>query len=330
MARLRRVSCHEPGYSRERRGRGFRYVDTAGRPIDDEDTLARIRALVIPPAWADVWICRDPNGHLQAVGVDNKGRRQYLYHEAWHQRRDREKFSRMLHFAALLPDLRHHYRQALGGSDLNRDRVLAGAVALIDLGLFRIGSPSYARDNGTFGVCTIERRHVRVACDRAVFAFPAKGGTKWRLEVTEPDVVRLLAELKGQRGTGPRLLSAPTGRGWHPVRPVEVNNFIKDGIGPDFSAKDFRTWRATVSAAVALADRHDGAPPSPRAARSLVKSAMEEVAETLGNTAAVARRSYVDPRIVDRFVEGRTIGALRDKADCAVVEDAVMQLLTED
>jgi DNA topoisomerase IB len=348
VPRLRRCSCLEPGYSRQRRGRGVGYLDTAGHRIKDEETLARIRALAIPPAWTDVWICPDPNGHLQAVGVDSKGRRQYLYHEVWRQRKDREKFSRMLDFAALLPKLRHHYRQALEGTHLDRDRLLAGAVALVDLGLFRIGSPSYARDNGTFGVCTIERRHVRVRDDRAVFTFPAKGGTNWHVEVAEPDVVRLLAELKARRGTGPRLLVARTAKGWHPVQPVEVNRFIKEKVGSEFSAKDFRTWNATVAAAVALADRVDGTPPSARAARSLVKSAMEEVAETLGNTAAVARRAYVDPRVVDRFVEGRTIdelivlaqrgkgerrhrdAALRHEPDRPVVEDAVLQLLRED
>jgi DNA topoisomerase IB len=334
VARIRRVNCLDPGIIRRRHGRGFGYVDARGRPVRDEEVLARIRALAIPPAWTDVWICIDPNGHLQAVGTDSKGRRQYLYHEVWRLRRDRQKFDRMLEFGALLPKLRHHCQEALDASGLDADRVLAGAVGLIDLGLFRIGSPAYTKDNGTFGLCTIERRHVRVADGRARFDFPAKGGKRWIVEVDRPDLVRLVAELKAKRRTGPRLLVAPTPTGWHPVNPGDVNEFIKAAVGEEFSAKDFRTWNATVVAAMALAGRADESKPNARRAAVLVKQAMAEVAATLGNTPAVARRSYVDPRVVDRFVEGRTIrtslaGVRADAAGRAVVEEAVLDLLSE-
>ena len=217
VPRLRRSSYLDPGLTRRRYGRGFGYVDHLGHPVRDEEVLARITALAIPPAWTDVWICLDPRGHLQAVGMDTKGRRQYLYHEAWRVRRDRQKFDRMLDFGALLPSLRGHYEQALMQSGLDEDRVLAAAVALIDLGLFRIGSPSYARDNGTYGLCTIERRHVRVGDGRACFDFPAKGGKPWSVEIDRPDVVRLVAELKSKRGTGPRLLAVRTG-----TRPMAI------------------------------------------------------------------------------------------------------------
>jgi DNA topoisomerase IB len=352
VPRLRRVSYLDPGLTRRRYGRGFGYTDHLGHPVRDEEVLARIAALVIPPAWTDVWICLDPRGHLQAVGIDAKGRRQYLYHEAWRMRRDRQKFDRMLEFGALLPKLRHRCEQALERSGLDEDRVLAAAVTLIDLGLFRIGSPSYARDNGTYGLCTIERRHVRIGDGRACFDFPAKGGKRWSVEIDRPDVVRLVAELKAKRGTGPRLLAIRTGPGqWRPLSPGDVNDFIKAAIGAEFSAKDFRTWNATVVAAEALAAAaaeagSGSASPAGagRPARSdrqkarMVKSAMDEVAATLGNTPTVARRSYVDPRVIDRFDEGRTIQPALDRLarddrrrgpTRAAVEEAVLDLLAD-
>ncbi|MDQ6615556.1 MAG: DNA topoisomerase IB [Actinomycetota bacterium] len=341
MPRIRRVNCLHPGFSRRRRGRGFGYLDYSGEVIRDDAVLARIRALAIPPAWTDVWICADPYGHLQAVGTDAKGRRQYLYHEVWRQRRDREKFDRMVEFGTLLPKLRHHCDGALDVAGLDPTRVFAGAVGLVDLGLFRIGSPAYARDNGTFGLCTMERRHVRVSDGRARFAFPAKGGKKWIVEVDRPDLVRLLTDLKAKAGTGPRLLVARTPGGWRPVNPEDVNSFIKSAVGDEFSAKDFRTWNATVAAALALAIRDAGARRTVRTTNALVRQAMDEVATTLGNTPAVARRSYVDPRVVDRFVEGRTVRPSLDRLGQApaidlrigparaVVEGAVLDLLTD-
>jgi DNA topoisomerase-1 len=329
--------------TRRRFGRGFGYVDAAGRPVRDEVVLARIRDLAIPPAWTEVWICTHANGHLQAVGTDGKGRRQYLYHQAWRQRQDRLKFDRMLEFGALLPKMRHHYQDALSHRGLDGERVVAGAVALIDLGLFRIGSPAYTRDNGTFGLCTIERRHVRMGDGVARFDFPAKGGKRWNVEVDRPDVVALLAELKATRGTGPRLLVTRSPGGWRPLSPADVNEFIKSAVGDEFSAKDFRTWNATVVAAAALSlgDTGAGSTASARATAALVKQAMDQVAATLGNTPAVARRSYVDPRVVDRFVEGRTIrGALarlelpagldaRAGPGREAVEEAVLELLAD-
>jgi DNA topoisomerase-1 len=343
VPRIRRVNCLDPGLTRRRFGRGFGYVDTAGRVVRDEVVLARVRSLAIPPAWTDVWICTYANGHLQAVGTDAKGRRQYLYHEAWRERQDRRKFDRMLEFGALLPKLRHHCQEALSDSGLDGDRVVAGAVGLIDLGLFRIGSPAYTRDNGTFGLCTIERRHVRVNEGRARFDFPAKGGKRWNVEVDRPDLVALLSELKAKRGTGPRLLVVPSPAGWRPVNPADVNEFIKAAVGEEFSAKDFRTWNATVVAAAALSlnDPETKKKASARATAILVNQAMNQVASTLGNTPAVARRSYVDPRVVDRFIEGRTIGTALARLDLPeghdvrtgpgreMVEEAVLALLAD-
>lgn len=322
MPRLRRVSCRDPGISRRRHGKGFRYVDAGGRPVDDLDVLARIRSLAIPPAWNDVWICADPNGHLQAVGYDDKGRLQYLYHDQWRLRRDRQKFDRMLDFAGFLPKIRARYEEGLRLEGLGSERVLSCAVALIDLGLFRVGSPEYQRDNGTFGLCTVERRHVTIADGAARFSFIGKRGLRRVVQVREPDVVATLDELKHRRGGGPRLLVARTPRGWQPQQPADVNRWIKETAGPQFSAKDFRTWNATVLAAVTLAA--EGTTSNKKA---VVRKAVAAAAESLGNTPAVARRSYVDPRVADRFGDGRVLAI--EGGDRAAVEAAVADLLAD-
>jgi DNA topoisomerase I len=321
MPRLRRVACSAPGLTRRRCGRGFAYADARGRPLRDPEELARIDALAIPPAWQDVWICADPLGHLQAVGTDSRGRRQYLYHQLWRVRRDRRKFDRMLDFADRLPVLRERCAKELAAGGLEPDRVLACAVSLIDLGLFRVGSPEYTRDNGTFGLCTIEKRHVRIEDGGARFTFVAKGGRDRAVRVSDPDVVATLVDLKARRRGGPRLLVARGPAGWRPQQPADVNRWIKQVVGPEFSAKDFRTWNATVLAAVTLAGED---PERPRAA---VRRAVEIVAESLGNTPAVARRSYIDPRVVDRFLEGRTVAAAG--GDRAAVEAEVADLIAD-
>ena len=336
VPRLRRVNCATPGLTRRRRGRGFSYADARGRTVSDRDTLVRIRDLAIPPAWEDVWISADPLGHLQAVGSDAKGRRQYLYHEHWRVRRDLQKFDRMLEFGAMLPKIRHHYGEALHLRGLPDERVVACGVALIDLGLFRIGSPAYTRDNGTFGLCTVERRHVRVVGGVARFDFPAKTGRRWVVDVREPSVVDALSHLKARRGGSHRLLVAQSASGWREVQPGDINGYIKGVTGAEFSAKDFRTWNATVLAAAALA----GASPdgdSARARKAAVNGAVAEVAASLGNTPTVARRSYIDPRVVDRFLEGKTIAPVfrgigdadqRQPAVRQAIEDAVLDLLS--
>jgi DNA topoisomerase IB len=342
MARLRRSSCAAPGFTRRRHGRGFAFFDARGRRVRDADVLARVRALAIPPAWADVWICADPLGHLQAVGTDARGRRQYLYHPRWRERRDVQKFERMRAFAALLPKVRHQCGESLALDGIPPERVLACAVSLIDLGLFRIGSPAYARDNGTFGLCTIERRHVSVQGGVARFDFTAKLGKRRIVDVAEPSVVEAVADLKRRRGGGPRLLVARVGRTWREQRPRDVNSFIKAAAGPEFSAKDFRTWNATVLAALVLgaSQPEDGGPITAKATRGAVRAAMEDVATSLGNTPAIARRSYVDPRVIDRFREGRTLRPLlaglggdpelTDDAVRATVEEAVLDLIADD
>ncbi|MGY1814442.1 DNA topoisomerase IB [Blastococcus sp. SYSU D00820] len=338
--RLRRSDVHGPGYRRKRAGRGFAYYDVDGSLIKD-DRLDRIRGLAIPPAWKDVWICPWPNGHIQATGVDAAGRRQYRYHDAWRARRDAEKHERVLEIAHQLPDVRDTVVSAVTGSGLTRDRVLAAAVRLLDLGAFRVGSEQYAEDNGTYGLATLRKEHVRVRGEQVFFAYTAKGGIDRELELTDrptADVVREL--LKRPAGTGEELLGywvedpAGGGRIWHDVTSSEINAYLKEISGAELTAKDFRTWNATVLMAAMLAE---APPPGTKSARKRVlKQAYERVSETLGNTPAVCKASYVDPRVVDRYEHGETIApvlpeaaeAPDDRTAQRVLEQAVCQLLS--
>jgi DNA topoisomerase IB len=304
---------HAPGYRRRRVGRGFAYYDVDGSLIRDE-RLDRIRALAIPPAWRDVWICPWPNGHIQAVGTDAAGRRQYRYHDAWRARRDAEKHQRVLEIARGLPDIRDAVVAALQGEGLTRQRVLACAVRLLDLGAFRVGSEQYAEDNGTFGLATLRRDHVRVRGEKVSFAFTAKGGQERELEVIDEPTAAVVRELtRRPEETGEDLLGYWLDDGeWHDVSSAEINDYLKEISGADFTAKDFRTWSATVLMAATLAERPP--PKSKTARKKAVKSAYEDVAEMLGNTPAVAKASYVDPRVVDRFEQGETIAEALEQA----------------
>jgi DNA topoisomerase I len=217
MPRLRRVDCSEPGIRRIRRGRGFSYEDEDGTPIEDRETIERIRELVIPPAWREVWICPHPNGHIQATGFDDAGRKQYLYHPVWRDQRDRAKFAEMERFAKALPRMRERTDADLGKRGLVRDRVLACAVRLLDLGFFRIGSERYAEENETFGLATLRRRHVRIERRVAVFDYTAKNAKRHRQEIADPAVVPTIKGLKQRQGGGQDLLAYRDGRGWRDV-----------------------------------------------------------------------------------------------------------------
>jgi DNA topoisomerase IB len=337
VTRLRRVDCSRPGIRRLRRGRGFTYADDNGN-LTDEDTLERIRELAIPPAWEEVWICPLPNGHIQAVGTDARGRKQYRYHDDWRRRRDREKFEQMLDFGRALPRLRRRVAKQVQGTEPTRERVLAGAVRLLDRGFFRIGGESYAEENNSYGLATMLKRHVRLERRNVlVFDFPAKSGQRRLQSVVDPDVHRLVAELKARRGGSDELLAYRNGRRWHDVRSADINEHVKAMAGGDFSAKNFRTWNATVLAAVEVARAGPGAT-SRTARQRVISEAVESVASYLGNTPAVARASYIDPRVFDRFDAGVTIaGALSngepDLDDPAVqrrVERAVLDLLSDE
>ncbi len=263
MARLRRSTCAAPGISRRRRGRGFEYLDRAADRVDDPEVLERIAALAIPPAWREVWICMDPRGHLQATGIDGAGRKQYLYHELWRAHRDREKFDSMLAFGRALPRLRRRVArdlQMMGGAvkspptdaRLSRERVLACAVRLLDVGFFRIGSEDYAERNESFGLTTMLREHVTLDRELLVFDFPAKSGQRRVQAIADRDALEIVGELKRRR-SGSQLLAYRSGRKWTDLHADDVNDYVKRASGGDFTAKDFRTWNASVLAAVALA-----------------------------------------------------------------------------
>ncbi len=340
---MRRSNCAAPGILRRRRGRGFEYLDPDGKRIDDPEVLERITELVIPPAWRSVWICMDPRGHLQATGVDAAGRKQYLYHARWRTHRDRRKFDAMLAFGAALPRLRRgvarDLRVAHGGArvpaaELTEQRVLACAARLLDLGFFRIGSEDYAERNESYGLTTMLREHVTVGPREVIFDFPAKSGQRRVQAIADPEALAMLAALKRRR-TGSQLLAYRAADGWRELTAEEVNAYLKRKSGGPFTAKDFRTWNATVLAAVALAGAEGT---RGRAGREQeVKQAIKTVAAYLGNTPAVCRASYVDPRVIDRFHAGVTIapvigegGPDLDKARVrARVEKAVLELLED-
>ncbi|HUA07015.1 MAG TPA: DNA topoisomerase IB [Solirubrobacteraceae bacterium] len=299
-------------------------MDEHGNAIKASEELDRIRGLAVPPAWEDVWLCPDPLGHLQATGVDAAGRRQYLYHPRWRERRDREKFERMLTFAELLPRLRRRLARVLRADDgVTRDRVLAGAVRLLDVGMFRVGSEQYAEEDSGVGLATVRREHVHVHGDAVEFDYPGKGGTR-RLQVIEdPVTIDLVTSLKRRRGGPDELLAYREGRRWRDLRSDDINDYLKEQLGEEFSAKDFRTWNATVMAAVTLAANRREAQ-SKTARNRAIKESVGAVAELLGNTPAVARRSYIDPRVFDRYLSGWTIApAIERIPDLDVADDRV-------
>ena len=309
MARLRRVDCSSQGITRRRRGRGFEYLED-GRTVKEPEVLERIRALAIPPDWQDVWICPYPMGHIQATGTDAAGRKQYRYHDRWRERRDREKFDSMEDFARALPRLRDRVSMDLDRNDISRERVLAGAVRLLDRGFFRIGSEGYAEQNETYGLATIRKDHVIVRDGAVVFDYDAKGGKRHVKQLVDPEVLVLVEALKRRRGGGPELLAYKRGGRWTDVKSPDINEYLKDAAAGEFSAKDFRTWNATLLAAVALAVSGEAAGGSKTARKRAVKRAVDEVAHYLGNTPAVCRASYIDPRVFDRYDGGLTIGGV--------------------
>ena len=337
MGRLRQVDCGAPGVTRRRRGRGFEYLDESGGRIEDPDMLDRIRALGIPPAWEDVWICANPLGHIQATGVDARGRKQYRYHDRWRERRDREKFNSMVDFARSLPKLREGVERDLRRRKLSRERILACAVRLLDRGFFRIGSEDYAEENETYGIATMRKRHVTVKDEMVTFDYEAKGGKRRVQVVGDRAIAGLVRTLRNRRGGGHELLAYRNGREWRDVRSTEINDYIKQAIGGEHSAKDFRTWNATVLAAVVLAASARERDLSTKGGRNRAKrDAVREVARYLGNTPAVCRASYIDPRVFDRFDGGLTVGGVferlpDDPADWpeiqGPIEEAVLDLI---
>ncbi|MDA0564357.1 DNA topoisomerase IB [Streptomonospora sp. S1-112] len=332
---LRRGDPAAPGITRVRRGRGYSFHDPRGRTLTDPDEIRRCKELAIPPAWRDVWICPSADGHLQAVGTDEAGRRQYIYHREWQRIREETKYDRMLDFAERLPDIRGAVAAHLQRGGLARERVLAAAVRLVDLGLFRAGNRAYAEEHDTYGVASLLREHVRRRRGLLVFSYPAKGGKHRTVELAEPDVERLIAVLQRRRRPGETLLAYRDGGDWREIRSEDVNDYLREISGEDFTVKDFRTWHASVLAAVGLAVATQ--PATPTARRRLAAHVTGEVAAYLGNTTAVARASYIDPRVFRLFDQGVTVasalpGLGRDTdfgelATQGAVEKAVLKML---
>ena len=313
--RLRRSTLDKPGLTRKRRGKGFAYYDSDGDLLTDEKTLQRVKDLVIPPAWKKVWISPHPNGHIQAVGTDAAGRRQYIYHQAWQEERAEEKFDRVLDLSLQLPQWRARVTEDLGAKGLGRDRVLALALHLLDRGYFRAGGEQYADENESYGLATLLCEHITLHRDSVMFDYPAKSGVRRTLEITDEAVVRAVRSLMRREGRTDRLLVCRNGSGWTDIRADDLNARFKELVGEDYSVKDLRTWHGTVLAAEAFVDADP--PVSQKVIKRVESAVMKEVSEALGNTPAVARGSYVDPRVVRGYEQGQTIAAAAKRADRA-------------
>jgi len=324
VARTRRVDTNTPGIRRVKRGMGFSYHEEDGERISDKATLERIRSLAIPPAWSDVWICPHPRGHIQATGYDDAGRKQYRYHDDWRESRDRIKFQEMEAFAKALPDLRDRLDHGLAKRELVFERVCSCAVRLLDLGLFRIGSERYETENESYGLATIKRKHVTISGGEAIFDYPSKSGQRSTHRINDPVVMPTLKALKQRKG-GTKLkdfLVYKDGREWKDLESDDVNAFIKETAGDGFSAKDFRTWSATVLAAISVAQPHEREDGKTKASRKrIINAAVERTAKYLNNTPAVCRSSYIDPRVFDRFESGETIASRLKRIESRTDED---------
>lgn len=337
VPRLRTVSPNSPGWTRRRAGRGWVYLDTAGSKLPTVD-VDRCRRLVIPPAWQEVWICPAANGHIQALGTDAAGRRQYLYHSEWRRLRDADKFERILTVAHQLPVARERVMRDICLTGMPYERSLATAFRLLDLGFFRVGGATYAEDNGSFGLATLRKEHVSVERGQLRFRFRAKSGKEQDVMLDDQPVLDAVQMMRRRRTGGIELLAYQANGSWRDVTSDDVNAYLKEVIGAEVSAKDFRTWHATVLAAVALAVSTNVADTSTARKRAVAR-AMSEVANYLGNTPSVARASYVDPRVIDLFEDGVTIeGALRrlgedtdygSPATHGVAERAVLAMLSK-
>lgn len=308
MVRLRRSTVGRRGYTRVPSGSGFCYRGPDGRTLTDPALRERFEALAIPPAWTKVWICPYENGHIQAIGVDGVGRKQYLYHPGWREKKDRIKYDRALQLAESLPTARGQVTKHLRSEGPTRERALAAAFRMLDTGSLRVGSERYASAHGSHGLSTLLCAHASVRGDVVALRFPAKSGQEWESEIRDADLAKVVRALK-RRGPNARLLAFRDATGWHPVSAADINGYVRERTGGDFTAKDFRTLHGTLEAAKSLA-RHG--PEGTRTARQrAVVQAMRDASEVLGNTPAIARASYVDPRVVDRYNTGETIDPAR-------------------
>jgi DNA topoisomerase-1 len=306
---MRRAMARQMGWSRQGSKRRFRYVDAAGRQITDEEKLARIATLAIPPAWKDVWIAPSARAKLQATGVDAAGRKQYLYHPSYRARQEQAKYDRLIRFAERLPDLRQAMAEHMALDGLPPERVAAIAVRLINLGWFRVGSDRYAKTSRTFGITTLRKSHVSIRGSRISFRYRGKHSLMIRSAIVDPELAAAMRELLALPGT--RLFQFEIDGERCNLDNRRLNDYIRTYLGPEFTAKDFRTWGGTLLAAVEFAQQD--LPETPTQAKKRVADVMRKVAQSLGNTPAVARSSYVSPAVVEQYLDGRTIEDFRPR-----------------
>lgn len=312
MPRLRRSDSAGRGIHRLKSGKGFTYRDHSGETVTDPELRARIEHLAIPPAWTDVWIAPYANGHIQATGVDGAGRRQYIYHPTWREQKDRIKFDRALALAESLPTARRQVTMDIRSDGFTERRVLAAGFRMLDTGSLRVGSERYAQQHGSHGLTTLLCAHVSTSGDTVHLAFPAKSGQEWDSDIVDADLAGLVRSLK-RRGANARLLAWKDGRRWHPVAASDINAYVRERTGGEFTAKDFRTLHGTAAAAVSLAK---SGPQSSKSARSkAIAQAMRDAAAVLGNTPTIAKSSYVDPRILDHYAAGEVIDPARPESE---------------
>jgi DNA topoisomerase-1 len=310
-AGLRYVSDETDGICRLRAGSGFRYVRGRGGAVRDPATLRRIRSLVIPPAWTDVWICPNPNGHLQATGRDARGRKQYRYHSRWREVRDESKYDRLPAFARALPAIRRRVAADLRRKSLDRERVLATVVRLMDVAFIRVGNEEYARDNHSYGLTTLKDQHANVKGEKIRLRFRGKSGKTHDISISDPRLARTVRRCRDIPGQDLFQYCDETGRR-HAITSGDVNDYLREIAGDEFSSRDFRTWAGTVLAYELL--RQCRAAAGDREARRVVAGVIEQVASKLGNTVSVCRKCYVHPAVVDRYLAGKYPGGARTKA----------------
>jgi DNA topoisomerase-1 len=307
-AGLRYVSDEQAGFSRQRKSEEFEYFDTKGKPIHDEQRLLRIKRVAVPPAWSDVWICPSPNGHIQATGRDARGRKQYRYHERWREIRDENKFDRLIDFGKALPKIRRRLKKDLALSGLPREKVLATIVQLLERSLIRVGNEEYARENKSFGLTTMQDRHVDVKGSKLRFRFRGKSGRQHEVDVTDRRIARIVSKLQDLPGQSLFQYLGDEGN----VRDItsqDVNEYLREITGEDFTAKDFRTWAGTVLAAVALSAASEFE--TRKQAKANIKNAIEAVAKILGNTPAICRQCYIHPAVLEAYLNGNSINGFK-------------------
>jgi DNA topoisomerase-1 len=311
-AGLRYVSDEQAGYTRKRKGKSFQYFDTAGKLIRDEPRLLRIRRLAVPPAYHNVWICPLPNGHIQATGRDDRRRKQYRYHERWRAIRDENKYDRILIFAAALPKIRARVDADLKLPGLKQEKVLATVVQLLERTFIRVGNDEYARQNKSFGLTTMKDHHVKVRGERLRFRFRGKGGVQHEVDVSDRRIAKIVRKLQDLPGQGLFQYVDDSGE-LCDVTSQDVNNYLREVTGEDFTAKDFRTWAGTVLTAMALNAQEKFS--SKKEAKQNLKNAVAAAAKLLGNTPAICRKCYVHPTVVQSYLDGELIEGLRTKLE---------------